>query len=108
MFFCSFFALLLFVLFSTSSCPSLICFPLTRLAEKMPQEGDRDLQVSKLQDRGWAWMVLIAAVLVQGLTLAFPSCIGVFFKDLQSDFQATNSETSWFPSIMTAVLHAGG
>ncbi|XP_066473911.1 monocarboxylate transporter 6 [Tiliqua scincoides] len=73
----------------------------------MPQ-GETAPQASKLQDRGWAWMVLIAAVLLQGLTLGFPSCVGVFFKDLQSDFQATNSETSWFPSIMTAVLHAGG
>ncbi|XP_062976332.1 monocarboxylate transporter 6 [Elgaria multicarinata webbii] len=63
---------------------------------------------SKVQDQGWAWMVLIATVLVQALTLGFPSCIGVFFKDLQYDFQASNSETSWFPSIMTAVLHAGG
>ncbi|XP_067403622.1 monocarboxylate transporter 6 [Emydura macquarii macquarii] len=63
---------------------------------------------SKVQDRGWAWTVLLATVLLQGLTLGFPSCIGVFFTDLQQEFQATNSETSWFPSIMTAVLHAGG
>ncbi|XP_025032429.1 monocarboxylate transporter 6 isoform X1 [Python bivittatus] len=75
---------------------------------KMAQEGEAAPRVSKDQDRGWAWMVLIATVLVQGLTLGFPSCVGVFFKDLQHDFQATNSETSWFPSIMTAVLHAGG
>lgn len=60
------------------------------------------------QDRGWAWMVLLAAVLLQGLTLGFPSGIGVFFTDLQHEFQASNSETSWFPSIMVAVLHAGG
>ncbi|XP_032648848.1 monocarboxylate transporter 6 isoform X2 [Chelonoidis abingdonii] len=63
---------------------------------------------SNTQDRGWAWMVLLATVLLQGLTLSFPSCTGVFFTDLQHEFQATNSETSWFPSIMTAVLHAGG
>nr|XP_020661939.1 monocarboxylate transporter 6 isoform X1 [Pogona vitticeps] len=74
----------------------------------MPQPGEAPPQVSRVQDRGWAWVVLAATVLVQGLTLGFPSCIGVFFKDLQSDFQASNSETSWFPSIMTAVLHAGG
>uniref|UniRef100_A0A8C9ER99 Solute carrier family 16 member 5 n=1 Tax=Pavo cristatus TaxID=9049 RepID=A0A8C9ER99_PAVCR len=59
------------------------------------------------RDQGWAWMVLVAAVVLQGLTLGFPSCIGVFFTDLQHEFQATNSETSWFPSIMVAVLHAG-
>ncbi|XP_042311016.1 monocarboxylate transporter 6 isoform X1 [Sceloporus undulatus] len=74
----------------------------------MPHEGEATPCVSKVQDRGWAWVVLIATVLVQALTLGFPSCIGVFFKDLQYDFQASNSETSWFPSIMTAVLHAGG
>uniref|UniRef100_A0A8C3UBT5 Solute carrier family 16 member 5 n=1 Tax=Catharus ustulatus TaxID=91951 RepID=A0A8C3UBT5_CATUS len=59
-------------------------------------------------DRGWAWMVLLAAVVLQGLTLGFPCCIGVFFTDLQQEFQASNSQTSWFPSIMVAVLHGGG
>uniref|UniRef100_A0A8C8SCZ1 Solute carrier family 16 member 5 n=1 Tax=Pelusios castaneus TaxID=367368 RepID=A0A8C8SCZ1_9SAUR len=71
-------------------------------------EGEAPHGISKVQDQGWAWMVLLATVLLQGLTLSFPSCIGVFFTDLQREFQATNSETSWFPSIMTAVLHAGG
>ncbi|XP_059720635.1 monocarboxylate transporter 6 [Haemorhous mexicanus] len=63
---------------------------------------------AKPQDQGWAWMVLLAAVVLQGLTLGFPCCIGVFFTDLQHEFQASNSETSWFPSIMVAVLHGGG
>ncbi|XP_060109109.1 monocarboxylate transporter 6 [Heteronotia binoei] len=74
----------------------------------MAQEEAAAPRTFTVQDKGWAWMVLVATVLVQGLTLGFPSCIGVFFKDLQHDFQASNSETSWFPSIMTAVLHAGG
>ncbi|NWU91257.1 MOT6 protein, partial [Upupa epops] len=65
-------------------------------------------RTDKPQDQGWAWMVLLAALLLQGLTLGFPCCIGVFFTDLQHEFQASNSETSWFPSIMVAVLHAGG
>lgn len=60
------------------------------------------------QDQGWAWMVLLSAVLLQGLTLGFPCCIGVFFTDLQHEFQASNSQTSWFPSIMVAVLHGVG
>ncbi|XP_063208600.1 monocarboxylate transporter 6 [Chroicocephalus ridibundus] len=74
----------------------------------MSQGGAVAREAAKPQDRGWAWMVLLAAVLLQGLTLGFPSCIGVFFTDLQHDFQASNSETSWFPSIMVAVLHGGG
>ncbi|XP_008071521.1 monocarboxylate transporter 6 [Carlito syrichta] len=59
-------------------------------------------------DGGWAWVVLLATLVGQGLTLGFPTCIGIFFTELQRDFQASNSETSWFPSILTAVLHAGG
>ncbi|KAJ8246255.1 hypothetical protein GJAV_G00265530 [Gymnothorax javanicus] len=59
-------------------------------------------------DGGWGWVVLAASVIVLALTLAFPSCIGIFYTDLQAAFQASNSETSWVPSIMTAVLHAGG
>ncbi|XP_010290289.1 PREDICTED: monocarboxylate transporter 6 [Phaethon lepturus] len=74
----------------------------------MSQGAAAAREAAKPQDRGWAWMVLLAAVLLQGLTLGFPSCIGVFFTDLQHEFQASNSETSWFPSIMVAVLYGGG
>lgn len=59
-------------------------------------------------DGGWGWMVLVATIVVLALTLAFPSCVGIFYTDLQNEFHATNSETSWVPSIMTSVLHAGG
>lgn len=57
---------------------------------------------------GWGWVVVAATVLVLAMTLAFPSCIGIFYTDLQNDFQASNTETSWVPAIMMAVLHAGG
>ncbi|XP_041829046.1 monocarboxylate transporter 6 isoform X2 [Melanotaenia boesemani] len=59
-------------------------------------------------DGGWGWVVLVATILVLALTLGFPSCVGIFYTDLQNEFQASNSETSWVPSIMTSVLHAGG
>lgn len=59
-------------------------------------------------DGGWGWVVLLATIMVLALTLAFPSCVGIFYTDLQNDFHASNSETSWVPSIMTSVLHAGG
>ncbi|XP_051243991.1 monocarboxylate transporter 6 [Dicentrarchus labrax] len=59
-------------------------------------------------DGGWGWVVLVATMLVLSLTLAFPSCIGIFYTDLQTEFNATNTETSWVPAIMTATLHAGG
>uniref|UniRef100_A0A8C8IW37 Monocarboxylate transporter 6 n=1 Tax=Oncorhynchus tshawytscha TaxID=74940 RepID=A0A8C8IW37_ONCTS len=59
-------------------------------------------------DGGWGWVVLVSTILVQALTLGFSSCIGIFYTDLQTEFQASNQETSWVPSIMTSVLHAGG
>ncbi|XP_052408482.1 monocarboxylate transporter 6 [Carassius gibelio] len=59
-------------------------------------------------DGGWGWVVVAATVLVLAMTLAFPSCIGIFYTDLQKDFQASNTETSWVPAIMIAVLHACG
>ncbi|KAI4889992.1 hypothetical protein NFI96_013255 [Prochilodus magdalenae] len=59
-------------------------------------------------DGGWGWVILLATIMVLALTLAFPSCMGIFYTDLQKQFDASNSVTSWVPSIMTAVLHAGG
>ncbi|XP_039082129.1 monocarboxylate transporter 6 isoform X2 [Hyaena hyaena] len=71
------------------------------LWQRMPQGLER-------AEGCWAWVVLLASLVTQGLTLGFPTCTGIFFTELQHEFQATNSETSWFPSILTAMLHAGG
>lgn len=65
-------------------------------------------QVLERAEGCWAWVVLLASLVTQGLTLGFPTCTGIFFTELQHEFQASNSETSWFPSILTAMLHAGG
>ncbi|KAG9267938.1 monocarboxylate transporter 6 [Astyanax mexicanus] len=59
-------------------------------------------------DGGWGWVILVSSIVVLALTLAFPSCMSIFYTDLQKQFHASNSVTSWVPSIMTAVLHAGG
>lgn len=59
-------------------------------------------------DGGWGWVVLVGTILVLALTLAFPSCLGIFYTELQTEFNTSNTETSWVPAIMTAVLHAGG
>ncbi|XP_029339908.1 monocarboxylate transporter 6 isoform X3 [Mus caroli] len=65
-------------------------------------------QALEQADGRWAWVVLLSSLVTQALTLGFPACIGVFFTDLQRDFQASNSETSWFPSILGAMVHGGG
>lgn len=88
--------------------------------EKIPETNDCDSEEGghggsvavtgavTAPDGGWGWVVLVATIVVLALTLAFPSCVGIFYTDLQNDFHASNSETSWVPSIMTSVLHAGG
>ncbi|XP_072549868.1 monocarboxylate transporter 6 [Salminus brasiliensis] len=77
--------------------------------EVYPAGGAVERHSAQLASDGrWGWVVLAATVLVLALTLAFPSCIGIFYTDLQTEFQASNTETSWVPAIMTAVLHAGG
>ncbi|XP_029418573.1 monocarboxylate transporter 6 isoform X2 [Nannospalax galili] len=65
-------------------------------------------QVLERADSRWSWVVLLASLVTQALTMGFPACIGVFFTDLQRDFKASNSETSWFPSILGAMVHGGG
>lgn len=82
----------------------------SREADEQPRGGAAAAPavVAEAPDGGWGWVVLLATIMVLALTLAFPSCVGIFYTDLQNDFHATNSETSWVPSIMTSVLHAGG
>ncbi|XP_051522473.1 monocarboxylate transporter 6 [Myxocyprinus asiaticus] len=87
------------------------CEPEAEKGEKEgpgPPLGESEPATIDAPDGGWGWVVLLATILVLALTLAFPSCIGIFYVDLQTEFKASNSETSWVPSIMIAVLHAGG
>lgn len=72
------------------------------------ESGTSRAKTTAAPDGGWGWVVLLATIVVMALTLAFPSCMGIFYTDLQNDFQASNSQTSWVPSIMTSALHAGG
>lgn len=79
-----------------------------RVSEHGSRRGELVDLPGAAPDGGWGWVVLAATIVVLALTLAFPSCVGIFYTDLQNEFHASNSETSWVPSIMTSVLHAGG
>ncbi|XP_027796133.1 monocarboxylate transporter 1 [Marmota flaviventris] len=59
-------------------------------------------------DGGWGWAVVIGAFISIGFSYAFPKSITVFFKEIESIFNATTSEVSWISSIMLAVMYAGG
>ncbi|XP_012695188.2 monocarboxylate transporter 6 [Clupea harengus] len=74
------------------------------------QEQEKEETQSGLEapDGGWGWVVVASTILVLALTLAFPSCMGIFYTDLQTEFKTSNIETAGVPAIMTAVLHGGG
>ncbi|CAB1350205.1 unnamed protein product [Coregonus sp. 'balchen'] len=61
---------------------------------------------------GWGWVVLVATILVLALTLAFPSCIGIFYTELQAEFSSSKQHHEIIPfgclAIMENALHAGG
>ncbi|XP_041634280.1 monocarboxylate transporter 6 [Cheilinus undulatus] len=59
-------------------------------------------------DGGWGWVVLVATMFVLSMTTGFPSCIGIFYNDLQMEFSASNTETSWVMAIMVSAMYAGG
>uniref|UniRef100_A0A8C9P5C2 Monocarboxylate transporter 1 n=1 Tax=Spermophilus dauricus TaxID=99837 RepID=A0A8C9P5C2_SPEDA len=59
-------------------------------------------------DGGWGWAVVVGAFISIGFSYAFPKSITVFFKEIESIFNATTSEVSWISSIMLAVMYAGG
>ncbi|KAL6101254.1 slc16a5 [Pungitius sinensis] len=56
----------------------------------------------------WAWMVVFATLVVKALTMAFPSCVGIFYTDLQKEFNASNRDVSWIPAIMRGLRHVAG
>lgn len=97
---------------------SSVCHQVEAAEPEKPPESARDSEsgapaaisaaAAAAPDGGWGWVVLLATIVVMALTLAFPSCVGIFYTDLQNDFHASNSQTSWVPSIMTSALHAGG
>lgn len=93
-----------FILSPPQAAPALTAVA-ARLGRHSQQRMPRALERA---EGSWAWVVLLASVVTQGLTLGFPTCLGIFFTELQHEFRASNSETSWFPSILTAMLHAGG
>ncbi|XP_077582716.1 monocarboxylate transporter 2-like [Stigmatopora nigra] len=64
--------------------------------------------VFKPPDGGWGWMVVIGAHISIGFAYATPKALSIFFKEIQSDLQASYSDIAWISSIMLAAMYAGG
>ncbi|XP_064638410.1 uncharacterized protein LOC135494406 isoform X2 [Lineus longissimus] len=50
-------------------------------------------------DGGYAWVVLAASFLLQGITIALPLSFGVLYLELLSYFEDSNTKTAWIGSI---------
>ncbi|XP_020016426.2 monocarboxylate transporter 1-like [Castor canadensis] len=59
-------------------------------------------------DGGWGWAVVFGSFISIGFSYAFPKSITVFFKEIETIFNASTSEVSWISSIMLAAMYAGG
>ncbi|KAM9482627.1 monocarboxylate transporter 1-like [Clarias gariepinus] len=57
---------------------------------------------------GWGWVVVVGAFISIGFSYAFPKSITVFFKEIETIFQASSSQVSWISSIMLAVMYGAG
>ncbi|XP_037107603.1 monocarboxylate transporter 2-like [Syngnathus acus] len=65
-------------------------------------------QALKPPDGGWGWMVVIGAHISIGFAYSTPKALSIFFKDIRSDLQASESDIAWISSIMLAAMYAGG
>ncbi|XP_072106581.1 monocarboxylate transporter 1-like isoform X2 [Mobula birostris] len=59
-------------------------------------------------DGGWGWAVVIGSFIAIGFSYAFPKAITVYFKEIQTIFNASYSEIAWISSLTLAVMYAGG
>ncbi|XP_051886173.1 monocarboxylate transporter 2-like [Pristis pectinata] len=59
-------------------------------------------------DGGWGWAVVVGAFIAIGFSYAFPKAITVYFKEIQTIFNASYSEIAWISSLTLAVMYAGG
>lgn len=68
-----------------------------------------DLDVDPNLDRGWAWLILLSALLTHILTfgLAYAS-VGVFYVELLDEFGQSESATAWTGSILLGVMLCSG
>lgn len=59
-------------------------------------------------DGGWGWMVVFGAHISLGFAYSTSKALSIFYKPIQDDLGASNSETAWISSIMLAAMYAGG
>ncbi|XP_068450425.1 monocarboxylate transporter 2-like [Clinocottus analis] len=59
-------------------------------------------------DGGWGWMVVFGAHISIGFAYSTPKVLSIFFHEIQENLKASSSEIALIPSIMLAVMYAGG
>ena len=78
-----------------------------QITESMPEEYKTACGCSVVQDRGWAWMIVIASFILQGLAMGIPYTFGIIFVALIKEFKDVGA-TSWIGSIQPGLVFLTG
>lgn len=79
-------------------------------SEKSPSQAERKCRTSaaneykpKIPDGGWGWVVVfcsfVLCVVADGVSFSF----GILYPELQNEFHASSSATSWVGSLFVSV-----
>jgi len=52
---------------------------------------------------GWAWMVMSAAFLVNGISWGTVKTLGAYFLDMKNEFSVSNTAVSWLISFVISI-----
>ncbi|XP_067893061.1 monocarboxylate transporter 13 [Heterodontus francisci] len=78
-----------------------------RAADPATEEPVNSPPTLKYTDGGYGWVILASCFVITGLTTSFVKSFGIFFLDIQEDFDVLAFKVSWITAITVAIFHLG-
>jgi len=57
---------------------------------------------------GWAWVVMLASFVVNGISWGTAKTLGVYFVEIKNEFEVTNTAVSWLITIVLSLVMFSG
>jgi len=57
---------------------------------------------------GWAWVVMPAGFILNGISWGTAKTLGAYFLDIQNEFSVSNAAVSWLISFVISILMFSG
>jgi len=57
---------------------------------------------------GWAWVVMLASFVVNGISWGITKTLGVYFVEIKNEFEVTNTAVSWLINILLSLAMLSG